>query len=96
MDFLNVYNRDNANSNQYIENVAMYNPKTDSVTYKIVIPDGTWYWSVGRGAKPQDNALYQTSIDEWNVGMTLRFKQPIDTTNTIVIYQYGDTWREIK
>lgn len=105
-EYLSVYNRGKANPNQYIENIAMYNPKTDkdlirlaektdSVTYKIVIPDGTWYWSVGRGAKPQDNAVYQTTIDEWNVGMTLRFKQPIDTTNTVIIYQYGDTWRLI-
>ena len=104
-EFLEVYRKD-VTTKAHFEQLYMYNTHNeadtlrfhkniDSTTFKLVIPDGTWFWkSTGVEVKPISKPNFETQIDEWGVGLSLKIKN--EDANAVYIYQQGDRWREVK
>ncbi|MBP6516423.1 MAG: glycosyltransferase family 39 protein [Chitinophagales bacterium] len=67
----------------------------DSNTLKVEFEQwGNWWWKAQAGATNLDNALYSTTIDEWNHSYLIRFKQK--PKNALYLYQSGMVWKEVE
>jgi hypothetical protein len=96
---LSVYRKDKIVKGK-INEIYMYNPRNEVDTirkyvkegdrYGLVIPDGTWFIRNAKGTSNLTTDAYEAKIDEWSVGVSLRFKQA--DSSRVVIFQQKDKW----
>lgn len=67
----------------------------DSNTLKVEFEQwGNWWWKAQAGATNLDNAIYSTTIDDWNHSYLIHFKQK--PKNALYLYQSGMEWKEVE